>query len=125
MTARAPSGLGPAGRRLWREVTTAYTLRPDELAVLTEAARTADLVARLATSLEGAELTVPGSMGQPVANPLIAELRLQRRSFDALLRSLALPDQEGEVPGRDRNGRYTSTGARSAAIARWGGKRSG
>ena len=46
-TSYAPRGLGAAGRRLWKSVTDTYELEEHERAVLTEAARTADLCAKL------------------------------------------------------------------------------
>ncbi len=42
-----PTGLEPAGRRVWRDVVSALTVEPWELPVLAEAARAADSAARL------------------------------------------------------------------------------
>lgn len=109
----APDGLGARGAGLWSEVTGSYTLRSDELVVLEDACREADLVARLEAELASAELMVVGSMGQPVVNPLVAELRQHRSTFAKLAAQLKLPDEPGAAAG-DR-----STSARAAAVARW------
>jgi len=39
---RLPTGLEAPGKALWRSVVPAYTLRPDEVAVLTAACHQAD-----------------------------------------------------------------------------------
>ena len=118
---RAPTGLAAGGRKLWREVVKTYKLRPDEVAVLEQACRSADLVDALADELDASDMMVPGSTGQMVLNPIVTELRLQRRALDRLLAGLNLPDVDGAGPDRDRNGRFsTSDQARKAAMARWG-----
>jgi hypothetical protein len=112
---RAPSGLGRASRALWREVTAEYGLNPAELESLRQAARVADVLARLDAEMADAPVTVSGSMGQLWAHPLLQVSADQRRVLDGLLRSLALPMQ-GEDVGRRR-----SPTAREAANARWRG----
>jgi len=115
MARTAPKGLGPSARKLWRDVTSKWDLRPDELRVLEDACREADLIDRLQVELDGeaCELTVSGSMGQPVANPLIQEIRQHRGVFARLMGALKLNDDgSGEEKSR-------STSARAAAQARW------
>lgn len=119
-TPRTPSGLGPRGRKLWAETVSAFVLRSDELTTLTELARTADVVDRLEAELRDAPLLIPGSQGQPRANPLLQELRGHRAVLVQLSRSLGLSDVADEdeagrvIPGR------RSVRARRAAQSRWG-----
>ena len=77
-TPRVPPGLGPRGRRLYRDLRAGFDFDAGESVVLNEACRTADLVDRLASRLAAEELIVDGSRGQSVLNPIAAELRLQR-----------------------------------------------
>ncbi|MCK9496956.1 MAG: hypothetical protein M0R75_15900 [Dehalococcoidia bacterium] len=115
-----PKGLAAkgAGRKIWREITSRYRLRADELRILEDACREADLVDRLETALADAPLTVNGSMGQPVANPLVQEVRQHRNTLKSLLSSLKLPDDDATAA--PNAGEVLSTGARAAAAARWG-----
>lgn len=117
--ARAPSGLGPRGRRLWRQVLAGYELSDAEAAVLLEACRTADLVDRLHEQLGAEPLTVEGSRGQPAVHPIAAELRQQRDLLGRLLGRLALPDDD-----TDDTAAASKFGRRGAA-ARWHRRSSG
>lgn len=110
----APGGLQDKGLRLWRDVAGSgvYRLRPDELLVLEDACREADLIDRLEAELRDADLIVRGSMGQPVANPLAQELRQHRGVFARLMKQLDLPDGTPVSSSR-------SSQARDAAAARW------
>lgn len=108
-----PEGFGPSGARLWAEIAGGqWSLRPDELRVLEDACREADLIDGLASELSGSELLVTGSMGQPVVNPLVSELRQHRATLASLVGKLKLPDGDDESVPR-------STQARSAAQSRW------
>ena len=100
----APSRLGKAGKKLWGEVVGSgrYQLRPDEVRILEDACREMDLVDKLEEELSkpGTELTVKGSQGQPVANPLVTEIRQHRQTIKTLLGALKLPDEdEARAPG--------------------------
>ena len=100
----APKGLKAAGKRLWADIAGSgtYRLRPDELRILEDACREADLVDRLEAELAKPDtpLTVKGSQGQPVANPLVSEIRQHRQTSKALLGSLKLPDDDdARAPG--------------------------
>jgi hypothetical protein len=113
MSQRLPSGLGKAGRALWKSITDDNDLRPDELRMLEDAAREVDLIATMDAAREAPdfELIVRGSMGQDVINPLVAELRQHRSTVASLLKSLKLSD-ENTAESR-------SASARAAANARW------
>jgi hypothetical protein len=112
-----PTGLGTAGRALWDAVTAKWVLRPDESTVLEMAARTTDDVARLQDALEGADLLLTGSARQPIAHPLLAELRMSRALLGQQLRQLALAD---DVPREAKSPRHVR-----AAQARWANQRTG
>jgi hypothetical protein len=106
---------------MWASVTamqlggSPLVLRPDELAVLATACRTADIIARLEDELGDGPLMVAGSKGQEVVHPAVVELRLQRAAVASLLRQLAIPDEESS--GWDNL--TASQRARRAAHARW------
>lgn len=117
MTEEAPPALGPAGRVLFDAVCERYELRPDELRILRDAAHEADIVDQLQGAIVDAPLIARGSMGQPVVNPLIPELRQHRATLAALLRTLKLPTDD-ERSGAQETAR--SDQARAAARARWG-----
>lgn len=109
---KSPLNLAVKGQELWDQVAPCYRLRPDELRVLEDACREADLVERLEVELRGAPLMVKGSMGQMVASPLVSELRQHRATLNTLLKSLKLPDEAA-------NASAVSSSARAAARARW------
>ena len=109
-----PKGLDRTGRRLWRDVVSAYELRPDELILLDSACRTADLVVRLEAAMEGQPLTVRGSMGQEREHPLLSEARQQRSLLARLFAQLKLPDADAEPVANQQ---------RDAAMARWSAAR--
>lgn len=120
-SARAPAGLldrGP-GKALWRSIANSYELRPDELRILEDACREADLIKKLQDELDHPDqkLIVEGSMGQPVSNPLVPEIRQHRATLGRLLQSLKLPDAPSS------SGKTTSANARNAAAARWNKRR--
>lgn len=110
----SPKGLGSKAKAIWSETVDQYDLRVDELRVLEDACREADLVDRLETALDGADLIVKGSQGQPVANPLVQEIRQHRATLQRLLASLKLPDEPSGAEVGQR-----SSSARAAANARW------
>jgi hypothetical protein len=88
----APVGLRAPGKRLWSDVTAAYTLRADERRVLEDCCRLADVVGRLERAMRGQPLLVEGSAGQLVLNPLLIEQRTHRLALSTLLRQLKLPE---------------------------------
>ncbi|MEM8619841.1 MAG: hypothetical protein AAGF73_08970 [Actinomycetota bacterium] len=114
-----PDRLDAGGQSLWRDVTNAYTLRPDELRLLEDACRERDLIDKLDGALVNASLTAAGSTGQIVIHPLIAEIRLHRTVFASLCARLKLPDEPEPDGRRNNRGRFTSVSGRRAAISRW------
>ena len=110
----APNGLSRRAKELWTTVTTQYTMRVDELFVLESACREIDLIDRMESEQQKSGLIGVGSQGQPVAAPLLAELRSHRALFAAHMKQLSLPDVTG------RKADKISEQARSAAQARWG-----
>ncbi|MBY6708472.1 hypothetical protein HQ308_16855 [Rhodococcus sp. BP-241] len=105
-----PADLEASGARMWEEIAGTYMLRPDELRVLEDSCREADLIEDLRSESRGAQMVVKGSMGQPVINPLISELRQHRACLAGLLRQLKLPDEDAPA---------STNPARKAAHARW------
>lgn len=115
-TRRARSGLGRAGRRLWRDVTGGFELRPDELVALEQACRSVDELVRLEAALASAPTLTVGSAGQTVVHPLFAAVAAHRKVVGHLLDAvgLAVVDQPVLTPSQ--------TG-RALARARWSGSR--
>ena len=110
---RAPSGLGRAGRSLWREVNAEFGLAPHESAILVQVCRCVDRLEAIEAELGRSPLLVTGSTGQPRANPLLAEWRMQARVLESLSRALSIPLPTEEI------GRRRSPSAREAALQRW------
>jgi hypothetical protein len=111
-----PAGLEDTGAMLWAAVTGKYVLTPAEIQILEQAARTADELARLETSIRGLEeFVVKGYAGQPRPHPLLKEARQHRVLLQRLVESLNLPDDDQEV-GLRAGGRH----AQRASRARWG-----
>lgn len=110
-----PTPLGLAGSAsLWEHVTSTYDLRADELRVLEDACREVDLIEAMQVELDAADsFLAKGSQGQPVAHPLVQELRQHRATLKSLLGSLKLPDEDGRAASS------RSEQARNAARARW------
>jgi hypothetical protein len=72
---RPPAKLGAAGHRLWCEVVERYEKRPDEVRILGDAAREAEIIDHLKAEPACAPRMVKGSMRQLVATPLVSEVR--------------------------------------------------
>jgi hypothetical protein len=109
-----PADLEEAGLALWGQVVSDFDLGPDEIGALIEACRTADELADLREAMRGQPMTVLGSTGQPVAHPLLAELRRHRDTLARLLERLNLPagdEDAGSTPAQKR--------AQRAAQQRW------
>jgi hypothetical protein len=113
MATRTPTGLGKFGGALWKDVTEGWELHDADLRVLEMACRELELCHKIDKELASDTLIVTGSMGQPVVNGLLQELRRHRSTFAALIKQLALPDELGD------EGETTTSNARAAAKARW------
>lgn len=111
---KPPAGLQSAGMALWGQITGKYDLRADERTILEHACREVDLIESLSTALAEGDLMVKGSMGQPIVNPIVGELRQHRNTLGTLLGKLKLPDDDTS----DSAGRVSAQ-ARAAAQARW------
>jgi len=84
---------------------------------LEDACRTADAIADLEDALTDQPRVVKGSQGQPVAHPLIGEIRQHRMALSALLARVKLfAEDEGTAAGS--GSRTTSTQARAASLTR-------
>lgn len=112
-----PARLDAQGLALWESIIPRFELRPDELRILTDACREADIIERLELELIDNDLMVKGSMGQLTASPLVSELRMHRTTLAGLLAKLKIPDSPA---GAARKRAVTSQKAVAAARARWG-----
>lgn len=117
---RKPAGLGSEGARLWSEVVAEMAgdgLVPTsrERRWLEDACRTADMIADMERALEGQPRVVKGSQGQPVAHPLIGEIRQHRTTLSSLLARVQTDEPEA---ASGRGSRTTSWDAREAARKR-------
>lgn len=122
---KAPKGLKTAGRRFWREIHSEYEFpgSPEMTMLVEEAARTADVVARLQAIVDNADtLRTRGSRGQDVGIPELDALKAYRAQFAALVKQLDLP-----APAEDDSATANTTGpmsrseaGRRAASVRWG-----
>jgi hypothetical protein len=122
---KAPKGLKTAGRRFWREIHTEYEFpnSPEVIMLVEEAARTADVVARLQDIVDNAgTLRTCGSRDQDVAIPELDALRAYRAQFAALVKQLDLPppppDDDTDDDG-PRKPMSRSEAGRRGAVARW------
>jgi hypothetical protein len=111
-----PAGLKQAGRFLWDQTMASYTLRADELLLLEQACREADLIADIQDEMRFQSLTVSGSQGQDVANPLLSEIRQHRMLYGQLIGRLNLPDLDSSQVGGLR---AVPNQQRDAVNSRW------
>jgi hypothetical protein len=110
-----PEGLGQRGSAFWDMIASEYTLRPDELQLLADAAFEVDIIYRLQVAFATRDLVSIGSMKQEVADPVGQELRQHRTVLKALLAQLRLPDEEGGKGSGDSG----SESGRALANQRW------
>ena len=116
VSSEVPDGLSVRSAALWSGTVSTFELRADELALLELACRTLDDAARIAAALAETDVVSVGSTGQPVAHPLLRELRDTRLTASKLLAVLDLPE---DGAGSVWDGLSASGRARKAALARW------
>jgi hypothetical protein len=90
-TQEPPPGAGESGRALWSAILTEYTLDQHEIALLREAARTADICDELQRIVDLGGVMIAVDDGQPVLNRALVELRQQRITLGRLLVALRIP----------------------------------
>lgn len=121
---RIPPGLGPDGLAFFTGVLEQYEVEAvDQLAVLTQAAKACDMVARLQRFVdESEELRSLGSMRQATALPELVELRQWQKQFAALVKQLGCEtEQDAVVREREPGVKLTASEAgKLGASIRWG-----
>ena len=122
---KAPHGLKTAGKRFWKQVHQVYEFdgSPEIVLLVEDAARTADVVARLQQVVDTADtLRTTGSRGQDVGIPELDALRAYRAQFAALIKQLDLPgpedDEDDQDAARSRPMTRSEAGTKAAAT-RW------
>jgi hypothetical protein len=122
---RPPTGLQSAGRRLWKSVVEdadgqGIDLDSLEKSHLEDACRLSDRIEQMETTLAESEtgLMVKGYQGQPVAHPLIGEIRQSRQLRGQLLARIKVTPPEE----KQQSGSVFPLGVqqRAAAQKRWG-----
>jgi hypothetical protein len=119
---KAPKGLRTAGRRFWRLIHETYEFpdAPEVVLLVEDAARTADVVARLQAIVDNADtLRTTGSRGQAVGIPELDLLKAYRAQFAALVKQLDLPGADDENGAERTTPMTRSEAGRVAASARW------
>lgn len=102
---RAPSGLGPGGRSLWKGIADEHELDPVQVAQLTEACRMKDRLDKLNDLLRGDVATWTevelDRGGEPVSLRIDGAAKLANETANGmkqLLAALRLPDAQGKRP---------------------------
>lgn len=95
---KAPSGLKPAGRAVWRQIVDdlpeGWELDGRERRLLTLACRQADDLAALERSIAKHGAMTVGASGQAKLNPAVTEARQARLAVARVLGQIGLPDEE-------------------------------
>ncbi|MCC7089531.1 MAG: hypothetical protein IT295_10275 [Dehalococcoidia bacterium] len=113
---KPPVGLGRHGRALWKSITAAYELRPDELEALAVAARTLEELKAMERAAAGAATLVRGPRARQVPNPMLEELRRHRATYLRALRAVGI----GEADRADvKDPRARSAAGRALVRQRW------
>jgi hypothetical protein len=96
---------------LWRQVTRSADFEPYELAHLEAACRLQDRVGELDERVAEDGLMMPGSKGQDVLHPAVAEARAARAEIARLLARIEWPDEAARA---SQAGRRLRASRRSA-----------
>lgn len=115
---KPPTDLGAEGKKLWCQVMAdaadqGVELDARELIWLGQAGKLADMVSRLEDAVADMPVLTQGYKAQPVANPLLPELRMTRQLLAQTLARVRVDVLEEPAPAGQSN-RY-----RAAALTRW------
>ena len=122
----APGPLNARGAVFWNTVTEEFEPDPHEAEILYAACRTLDRIAQLESEMEGRPVTVRGSHGGEVINPIITEIRMHRAALVTQLKALQLPEFPEEVAevaklnNHPKKPMTRSQAGSAGAAARWG-----
>lgn len=95
---KPPTGTKTAGRRLWKAILGEYVLEEQELTLLRQAVRVADLCDDLQALLDAEGLMVDTPQGIKT-HPAAVELRQQRITLARLIVALRVPlGEQGAAP---------------------------
>lgn len=120
MSREPPDDLRTEGQRLWREmvegVAPGWELDAGDYVVLEEMCRARDANHRLQRRIDREGVEVAGSKGQPVAHPLLGEVRQNRALIVAGAKRVELAPPKARTSHLDRAGRNQ---LRDARANRW------
>ena len=113
-----PNDSSAGAHALWYALLKEYTFHLGEMAILEQVVNTKSHMDEVEADwrADGSPMTAEGSMGQPVTDPRIQELRQLRSQYATLIKALNIPadgGQEKRRPGRP-------TRLNSGPTARWG-----
>jgi|SRR5258706_9484876 P27 family predicted phage terminase small subunit len=135
---KTPTGLGTAGKRLWKDIVSPlsgpdsdpddpFELTAREVSWLTQACKLQDRLAQMNEILDRDGLVAAGYKGQPVKHPMLDASVTVANAIAALLAKLQLPeDVDDDDPAGAiaiSFGQPRSVQARKAANTRWGNNR--
>lgn len=107
---RAPQGLGPAGRRLWRSVLAEFELSEHERVLLQQSCRVVDELDAFAEVIAREGVMAPDGAR---AHPAVVESRQLRLALTRLLATLRMPAGLDEGVPQHRGGARGAYGGRS------------
>lgn len=118
-TQRMPVGLmsGGHGQKLWKDLTARIEFTDVELRFLSSACFTLDRIQRERKAI-GDQLILKGSQGQPVAHPLLRELRADEKHFAELMAKIDIPDEFSDEQVGE-NAAPRSAQMRAVVASRW------
>jgi hypothetical protein len=99
---KAPSGLGAAGRKLWRSVLADYELEQHEIAGLLQACRAADACDELQEVVASQGRIQQDHLGNVRIHPAAVELRQTQMLLLRAVASLRIPLGDDDGQGEER-----------------------